>query len=170
MTHRIRAGTRADVPSLPAIERAAAIRFAPFGLAEAMGTVVTSLEDLNAGADAGSLFVAELDASLVGFALSSLLDGGLHLEELDVLPAAGRRGIGTALVDAVVDLARRRRLPYVTLSTLASIPWNAPWYARLGFRALAATELTPALAALREHERARGLPTADRVWMRRTVS
>jgi GNAT superfamily N-acetyltransferase len=168
MGYVIREGTRGDAASLLDIERAAAIRFAPFGLARLMAEVVTPLEDLVAGADAGSLFVAEEGASLVGFALSSPLDGGLHLDELDVLPSAGRRGIGTALVHAVVEHARRRGFPHVTLSTLASVPWNAPWYARLGFRALAACELTPVLAALLEHERSRGLPMADRVLMRRS--
>jgi ribosomal protein S18 acetylase RimI-like enzyme len=166
----IRLATRPDVPGLPAIEKAAAVRFEPYGLADVMGEVVTPLKDLYAGAADGSLFVAEENASLVGFALCSPLESGLHLDELDVLPAAGRRGIGTALVNAVVDLARQRGLPYVTLSTLSSIPWNAPWYARLGFRVLTADELTPALEALLEVECARGLPMEGRVLMRRTVA
>ena len=93
----------------------------------------------------------------------------MHLDEIDVLPAHGGRGIGAALVAAVVDCARRRGLPHLTLSTLRSIPWNAPWYGRLGFRILEPAELTPVLRGLLEHERARGLPMEDRVLMKLTL-
>jgi GNAT superfamily N-acetyltransferase len=134
-----------------------------------MTEILTPPDDLRAGVENGSLFVADDGGAIVGFALASLFDGALHLDELDVLPSHGRRGFGRALVAAVVDLARRRGLARVTLSTLRSIPWNAPWYATLGFRALDERELTPALRELREHERARGLPMPDRVYMAKDV-
>src|SRR5262249_10870460 len=148
----IRPAVAADAGALPAVERAACARFAAYGLADVMTTIVTPIEDLHAGARDGSLFVADDGGLLVGFALSSPLRGRLHLDELDVLRSHGRRGIGRGLVEAVVDLARRRGLARVTLSTLRSIPWNAPWYATLGFRAMTDAELTPAFRALLAHE------------------
>lgn len=53
--------------------------------------------------------------------------------------------------------------------TFRGVPWNAPYYERLGFRELAASEVTPGLAA----RRAAG-PGADgdsyaRVCMRRDL-
>jgi len=166
----VRPARRSDLGLLAGIEHAAGELFAPYPFAQTAADVITPPSDLRAGLDDGTLFVAEADARVVGFALASPLDGGMHLDELDVLPSHGRRGIGTALVAAVVDCARRRDLPHLTLSTLRSIPWNAPWYQRLGFRVLEPGEITPILRALLDHERTRGLPMEDRVIMKRMTA
>jgi len=50
----------------------------------------------------------------VGFALVEILDGAAHLEEIDVHPAHGRRGLGSALVRAVCEWARQSELSAVT--------------------------------------------------------
>jgi GNAT superfamily N-acetyltransferase len=132
--------------------------------------VVTPVADLRAAQQDGTLFVAEADAGVVGFALARPLGDGLHLDELDVLESHGRRGLGARLVAAVLDCARQRGLPYVTLSTMRSVPWNAPWYERLGFRVMGDAELTSALGEQLVYERGRGLPMEDRVLMKREVS
>ena len=49
------------------------------------------------------------------------------------------------------------------------IPWNAPFYGRLGFRALEEEELGPGLLAVREHEARDGLAVRERVCMRREL-
>jgi hypothetical protein len=69
------------------------------------------------------------------------------------------------LVRAVCDWAATQSLP-VTLTTFRDIPWNAPFYARLGFRELQAEELTPALRARVAEEAAHGLPASLRLAMR----
>lgn len=86
----------------------------------------------------GFLLVAEVvvDAGprvVVGFAHVIEIDGHAHLEQLSVLPAHGRRGIGRRLVGAVLDEARQRGHARVTLRTYAEVPWNAPFYASCGF-------------------------------------
>jgi len=43
-------------------------------------------------------------------------------------------------------------LPALTLTTFAYVPWNAPCYARCGFRVLDDAEITPGLRAIREQE------------------
>ena len=48
--------------------------------------------------------------------------------------------------------------------------WNAPFYARAGFRTLAPGELSPGLAAGVRDEAARGLDPAQRVVMRRDLA
>ncbi len=94
------------------------------------------------------------------------LDGSLHLEELDVLPAYGRQGIGTRLVRTLCDGARDRGIAAVTLCTFRDVPWNAPFYQRLGFRILHEDELTPWLAARVQEEELAGLSRELRVAMR----
>jgi ribosomal protein S18 acetylase RimI-like enzyme len=169
LPHLVRPARPDDLPLLADIERTAGELFAPYGFAPSMSEVITPPADLRTGLAEGALFVAEADGAVVGFALASPLDGGMHLNELDVLPSHGRRGIGSALVAAVVDCTKRRGLPYLTLSTLRSVPWNAPWYERLGFRVLGPAEVTPVLRSLLAQERSRGLPMEDRVLMKRTL-
>jgi GNAT superfamily N-acetyltransferase len=90
----------------------------------------------------------------VGFACVDVLDGAAHLWQLSVHPSAGRRGIGTALVGAVCDWARSHGYPEVTLTTFRDVPWNAPFYSRLGFEVF--DDLPRGLRAVRDHERELG--------------
>ena len=92
-----------------------------------------------------------------------------HLDELDVHPAHGQRGLGTALVEAVCDWAKASGYRAITLTTLRHIPWNARWYERLGFRVLEEHELSAALRELLREEIQRGLPAEQRVAMRREL-
>ena len=88
------------------------------------------------------------------------------MHEMDVLPEHGRRGLGAALVGAVVAWARRRGHHGVTLTTFRHLPWNGPFYRRLGFEALSESELTPQLAEHLHAEADAGLDPARRVAMR----
>jgi len=156
---------------MPAIELAAARlyldRADELGLTPAMLERVNSAENFASAQQASLLWVAvTAEDEPVGFALLCEIDGALHLDELDVHPAHGRRGIGAALLARVCQMAAAAARPGVTLSTFRDVPWNAPFYARHGFRVLADDELTPGLARLRAGERQRGLRTDLRVIMR----
>ena len=109
------------------------------------------------------------DGEPVGFALVELLDDAAHLEEIDVHPDHGRRGLGAALVDAVCGWARDAGLPAVTLTTFRDVPWNGPFYARLGFREVAAGRMGPELADLVHEEAEQGLSPERRIAMRREL-
>jgi hypothetical protein len=54
----------------------------------------------------------------------------------------------------------------VTLSTFRHVAWNAPFYARLGFRELAEEQLGPGLRRVRADEARRGLDLSRRLVMR----
>ncbi len=69
----------------------------------------------------------------VGFAHVLFLEGHAPLEQLSVHPDHGRRGIGAALVEAVCERLAAHGHGAITLMTYADLPWNAPFYARLGF-------------------------------------
>jgi ribosomal protein S18 acetylase RimI-like enzyme len=96
----------------------------------------------------------------VGYARMEVVDGRAHLECLSVRPSSMRRGIGSALVNAVCDQARQAGYAELTLCTFAEVPWNGPFYAGLGFTEL--TELTPGLAALQATEQKVGLNAMGR--------
>jgi GNAT superfamily N-acetyltransferase len=163
----IRPATAEDVPFLPAIESAACSLFDQIPVTASLPLYLTPVEDFQEAQRHGLLWVAEAaPGDLVGFALAERVDGALHLEELDVLPAYGRRGIGARLVRTVCDWARAQAIAAVTLCTFREVPWNAPFYERLGFRILGEDELTPGLAARVREEELRGLPRELRVVMR----
>jgi hypothetical protein len=50
------------------------------------------------------------------------------------------------------------------------VPWNGPYYARLGFTVVPDDEAGPGLLALRSHERAIGLDAWPRQSMRRPLT
>ena len=156
----------ADVGSLAAIELAAAkllIGHAP----ESVLNEATDESTFRDAQAAGELWVALADDIPVGFALVKMLAPELpHLEEIDVHPTHGKRGLGTALVHAVCDWATRSGYREVTLTTLRDVPWNMPFYSRLGFEEIRTSDLRPELVAVVREETARGLDPEARVVMR----
>jgi GNAT superfamily N-acetyltransferase len=160
-----------DLAKLPSIERAANVLFEGRGLAGVVADDATSLAELSHAHGAGLLWVARApDGEPIAFALLELVDGQPHLEEIDVHPAHGRRGVGRALLEALFAWARGAGYRAMTLTTFRDVPWNAPFYASAGFRALAPGELSPGLAAVVRDETARGLDPAQRVVMRRELA
>jgi GNAT superfamily N-acetyltransferase len=157
-----------DLPFLPPIESAACVLFEAIPATAALPLYLTKgVDDFEEARRQGLLWVAEAaSGAVVGFALAERLDGVLHLEELDVLPEHGRQGIGTRLVLALCDWARVQGIAAVTLCTFREVPWNAPFYQRLGFRILREEELPPGLAARVRREESAGLPRELRVAMR----
>jgi len=165
--YRIERAAPEHLAQLPAIEAAAGRLFLDRGLPESVLADETSPDEFREAQEAGLLWVAlRAEDQPVGFAHVELLDGAAHLEELDVHPDHGRRGVGAALVRAVCDWACRAGYAAVTLTTFRGIPWNAPFYERIGFSALDPSQLTPNLTAVVAEEAARGLGPGQRVVMR----
>jgi GNAT superfamily N-acetyltransferase len=105
----------------------------------------------------------------IGFVCVEIVDGDAHIWQLSVHPSTGRRGLGTALMHAACDWASSNGLPAVTLTTFRDVPWNGPFYERLGFHVV--DDPSPGLAAMREHERAIGDDEfGPRVAMRKELS
>lgn len=159
----IREAREAELALLPAIEQAAAQLFAPWGLDTLFSSATTPIDRLREARAEARLIVAAIDDRAIGFALFSLVDGHLHLDELDVDPAYGRRGIGRAILEAVVARTCSLGLARLTLATMREVPFNGPWYQRLGFRELEERELGPGLRSILRRELAGGYPIAARV-------
>lgn len=155
-----------DVRALAAIELAAA-RLLEGHAPESVLNEATGEKEFSRAQAEGRLWVALADDVPVGFALVEILGHGLpHLEEIDVYPRHGRRGLGAALVRAVCEWASRSGHREVTLTTFRAVPWNMPFYSRLGFEEIPIAELRPELAAIVRDEAARGLDSERRVVMR----
>jgi GNAT superfamily N-acetyltransferase len=105
----------------------------------------------------------------VGYLLLDVVDGAGHVEQVSVHPDHARRGIGGRLVERAASWARARGLPALTLTTYVDVPWNGPYYERLGFRYLAPNDETPGLRRIRADERAAGLDAWPRACMRRDL-
>ena len=128
------------------------------------------LEEFQAAQTAGLLWVAlSWQLQPVGFALVERVGTWLHLEEIDVHPLHGRRGIGAALVETVCAWGRDRGYAHMTLTTYRDIPWNGPFYAKLGFKVLDVEDLTPELRERVEDEAARGWGLLPRVVMQKVL-
>lgn len=147
-----------DIPALPAIERSAAEAFRDSPHPWIADDGVTPAEAYPDAIAAGAVWVCETDGELDGFCLTEAFPGdALHVRELAVRHDRQGRGLGRALMAAVIDDAAHRGLPAVTLTTFADVAWNAPFYASLGFHALDPGRLDDRLRDDLAAEAARGL-------------
>lgn len=155
---RIRLARPSDLRHLAAIEDAGLPLFEEH-LGDRMVPALRS--PAPAGVDrqlSGTLLVADVDGEVVGFAHLTFPDGAAHLEQISVLPSHGRRGVGAALVRATMEEARWAGHDRLSLCTYRDLPWNGPFYARLGFTEV--ERLAPFQERLRAHERDLGLDDA----------
>lgn len=165
-TYRILQARPEHMAALPEIERAAADIYPEEVLPQGLRAQTSSIEDFESARRLGLLWVAvAADGSPVGFALAEDHGIDLHSDELDMHPAYQRRGIGRALVGAVCQAAWEAGHRGVTLTTYADIPWNAPWYERLGFRVVAPEEVSPERTATVQSETQSGFDPQLRVAM-----
>jgi GNAT superfamily N-acetyltransferase len=155
---------------MQAIELAAAARYASVGMASVAMSDPIPLAVLAARVASRSLIVAVTpDDAPIGFTVFRPLDGAAYIEEVDVLPSHAGRRIGATLLAGVASRAAGLGLAALTLSTFRHVPWNGPYYRRLGFVEMMAQELTPGLHAVRADNIARGLDETQRLFMRRPV-
>jgi len=172
----VRKALPAEVTSLGEIERDAGERFREVGMPEIADDPPAPIEALAASA---LILVAWAESlhedggrtptALVGYAWVEIVDGQAHLEQLSVGPGHNGRGIGSALIEAVVEWATAQGHGALTLTTFREVPFNAPFYARRGFVAIPASEWNPGMTALVEQETAHGLDQVLRVVMARSL-
>lgn len=158
-----------DIDALLQVERRAAELLLGHGAYDLFAMHSLSPQDLQDGIAQGILRVAEMGGQVVGFALCGEVDGHAHLFEMDVLPEHGRRGTGSALLEAVCSEAIARGYAAMTLTTLRDVPWNAPFYAVRGFSELVEADWGMQLRGIVDRERMLGFPMRLRVVMRREL-
>jgi GNAT superfamily N-acetyltransferase len=168
MTLAIRPALKREIDAIRDLERASSRRFR--GVMDALAAdEPTSASVLSDRVAEGGLLAATVEGGLAGFMMFRPLDDSLYIEQVDVAPALEGRRIGAALIDAVAERAAAAGLARLTLSTFRDIPWNAPYYRRLGFLDIPDDALSDALRAVRREHVARGLDEGARLFMQRPV-
>jgi GNAT superfamily N-acetyltransferase len=157
-----------DLPELRAVERAAGLGFRGLGMDVVADDEPATIAELATYADDDRAWVfADADDRPVAYLLVDVLDGEAHIEQVSVRPGYGRRGIGRQLIEVAREWAVAHELPALSLTTYADVPWNGPYYARLGFEVVPPEEVAGGLRAIRATEAASGLDAWPRVVMRR---
>ncbi|ATL71770.1 GNAT family N-acetyltransferase [Nocardia terpenica] len=129
-----------------------------------------SIEQLRAFADDGRAWViADATDTPIAYLILDLVDGNAHIDQVSVHPDHAGRRLGRDLVEYAAEWAVARGIPALTLTTFTEVPWNGPYYERLGFHRLAVERETPGLRAVRAAEAAHGLDTWPRACMRRDL-
>lgn len=168
--YQIRLARPDEIDRVREIEDESGAMFNGTGLIDESLDVSFPLDDLRHLVGAGQVWVAcRRDDVPVGMVIASIREGAVYVEEMDVLPAHARQGLGTRLLTTVVEWAQARGHSAVTLSTFRDLPWNGPFYRRNGFRDLEPTEWTPGMRRIRAKEARHGLRVEARVFMRRDL-
>ncbi len=170
--YSIRLATHEDAQFLPAVEESAGQTFAGHPKFDwiAKGEVQPVENHVECIRKDLEWLVVDSHDQPVGFIMVEHLTGSLHIVELSVQQSAQGKSLGKRLITQVIDFAKSQQVSHVTLTTFRDIPWNAPYYQRLGFSIMAASQLTPELDAILQQEVDAGFQAADRCAMQLSVN
>lgn len=173
----IRPAVRHDIEPLRSAEEAAAQRFRSIGMAWLADASVTPPDIVRRYVDAGTALVAVPPTNgIAGFAFYEVTGDTCYLAELSVVPAYAGRRLGAKLIDRAAARAVRAGAVRMILRTFRDVPWNAPYYARLGFLPVPPTAQTappftqPPLDGIVSSEAAGGLDPTRRMFMDRPLT
>ena len=152
------------------VEVAAAERFSFSDLPEPLRSHMIPPADLFRAKTEGRLWATLAPGHTpVGFAMVEPQGDAMHLLELSVHPAHGRRGLASWLLDHVADCARSQSLSTLTLTTYRHVPWNAPFFEARGFVEIPEPSLSTYLREALDREIQAGLHAEHRIAMARTL-
>ncbi len=158
-----------DIAALARIQRDADTRFLAVGHPElADGDAIPDDVARRAIAE-GRIVVAEVEGAVAGWVYMGRVDGEPCLGQLSVAVAQGRRGVGSALVRAVIEQARAADEASVVLNTQGDVAWNRAWFERFGFAVVARDAASDALRSIERAQTSGGLDWTTRVHMRLTL-
>ncbi|WP_405150207.1 GNAT family N-acetyltransferase [Nocardia salmonicida] len=156
-----------EIADLQEIERRAGAPFGEVGMIAIAEDDPPSWEVLRAFVVEGRAWVwPDDDDHPVGYLVLGLVDGQPHIDQVSVDPAHAGARIGKRLIDHAVRWAKDHDLHEITLTTFAEVPWNGPYYERLGFAYIPVADEPPGLRAIRATEIAHGLDEWPRACMR----
>jgi len=166
----IRPVTESDFSHLPDVEIDAGTLFADFGLPE-IAASDPSPESFYRSLPKGSfILVATENAKIVGFSVGLIVDGQAYLREVSVRRSQAKQGVGKRLVNGIIQWAVEQGFRTVTLTTFRDLPFNGPFYSKLGFKEFVPDDTWPELRAIREKEKRNGLDIRPRIAMRLDLS
>ena len=164
----IRPARGEDLETLRTVEREAGRAFAELGMDAVADDEPLPVDALFAFQRDGRAWVAvDEDDRPVAYLLAAVVDRGAHVEQVSVRPDWAGHRLGAALIETAAGWGRRQGLAALTLTTFGEVPWNRPYYERLGFAVVDDRDLTDGLRQLRAHEAQLGLDRWPRVVMSR---
>jgi len=160
----VRAATVGDLAALPEIEQQAhTIAYGMAGLGAVAELPPATVERLRHG----PCWVAlDRRARIVGFVLVGRVGHDAMIETLAILPEYSGSGLGRALIGAAIDWARQSGAAGMLVGAYRDIPWDAPFYARLGFGEVPRRQWSQEMHRLRREETVAGHDPERRLWMR----
>lgn len=166
----IRPTLPADGPALADVSRRADALFAGYGFPEIADMAPAPAGEFAEFLASGPCLTAVLDGRPVGFALLGEAVGMAWLREIAVDPDFGRRGIGSALLEAAASEAAAAGHARIGLTTFRAVPFNAPFYARQGFQEVLPGHGPPEWLAMVAAECPPGIDPAARTLMVRRLA
>lgn len=168
--YRVEKGKPGDAEGLRAIERASGVHFRRIGMNDVADHDGTEAEFLDECAQEGRLYVALTElGERVGFLIWSPKDGCAYIEEVSVRPDHAGHKLAARLLDRLADDVRGR-YPALTLATFRDVPWNAPYYASLGFAEIPREKLGPDHDETWREQIEYGLDMSRRLFMTRPIA
>jgi predicted N-acetyltransferase YhbS len=158
-----------DVARCREIDVLTEAQFAAVGHPEFVGGGSIPDEVARRSIDEQRMFVAETEGLIVGWIFLGRDNGELCIGQVSVDPSYQRQGVGSALLQKVIDGARQVGEPTIVLNSQADVAWNRPWYERFGFEVVPPNSWTEAMRAITEEQSADGLDWNTRVHMRLTL-
>jgi len=165
----IRAARVQDAHRLREVEIAAGAPFRDLGMDLVADAEPPGVSEFEGAARREACWVWTDDDRVVAFATGTLMRHGMHLDQVSVDPAYAGRRIGARLIAHVESVARDAGSTCLTLTTCRDVPWNAPYYARLGFVPIDPDQLDSELVAIRRHEKELGLDRWPRLAMTKST-
>jgi ribosomal protein S18 acetylase RimI-like enzyme len=157
-----------DISVIIAIEIASGDLFRAIGMDSVADDPPSTRDELHEYIDEQLAVVATDESDFpIGYILFDVWPEFLFISQVTVDPRHARNGIGARLLDEGDRIAAERGRPGLALTTFRDVPWNAPYYQRLGFRIVDESDWSSTMVARMGAEAWRGLDVASRVVMLR---
>lgn len=166
---RIRLGSTDEIHKIAPLEQAAAEAFREIGMDAIADDPPMPEAELIEAAEEQRLWVAVEYGVLKAYLVGDFLPQSLHIDQVTVHPDASRRGLGALMIESVSADPRSKERGFITLTSFANVPWNAPYYERIGFIDIAESDWPEGVAEKVAAEQEKGLAAWPRVVMQREI-
>lgn len=167
---RIRLASADDVPKVAPLEKAAAELFRSIGMDAVADDPPIAESILLQAVEETRLWVAVEYGVLKAYLLGDFLPNSLHIDQVTVHPDAAHRGLGALMIESVSADPRSKARGLLTLTSFADVPWNGPYYERIGFLNIAESEWPEGVAEKVAADRKHGFDAWPRLVMQRVIS
>lgn len=166
---RIRLASEDEIHKVAPLERAAGELFRTIGMDAIADDVPISESELMLAVQEQRLWFAVEYGVLKAYLLGDFLPQSLHIDQVTVHPDASRRGLGALMIESVSADPRAKERGLITLTSFANVPWNAPYYERIGFVDIAEEDWPEGIAEKVAAEQGTGVAAWPRVVMQRVI-